>query len=62
MPRAYIALRDHLISQGLTEKKAKAKAAAVYNSRHPRTPVTNTIKKERKNKDNLEKEEKINYV
>lgn len=53
MPRAYEALRDHLISQGLSVKKAQSKAAAVYNSRHPKVPVTNTLKeKEKKKKEN----------
>lgn len=53
MPRAYEALRDHLISQGLSVKKAQSKAAAVYNLRHPKVPVTNTLKeKEKKKKEN----------
>lgn len=41
MPHGYEVLRDKFIRDGLAEKVAKTKAAKIYNSRHPRQPVTN---------------------
>ena len=41
MPKAYEAMRDSFIKDGLSEKAAKSKAAAIHNSKHPSKPVTN---------------------
>jgi hypothetical protein len=40
MPKAYEKMRDHFKSQGMPDKAAKKKAARIYNSRHPKRPVT----------------------
>lgn len=40
MPKAYERMRDKLIAQGMPVKAAKAKAARIYNARHPKNPVT----------------------
>lgn len=40
MPRAYEAMRDKFISEGMNEKAAKGKAARIYNSTHHNNPVT----------------------
>lgn len=40
MPAQYEAIRDRLISKGVPEKRAKQTAARIYNSRHPKNPVT----------------------
>jgi len=39
MPEAYEKMRDKFIEDGLTEKEAKAKASAIWNSKHPNDPV-----------------------
>lgn len=39
MPAQYEAMRDHFIREGMKEKAAKTKAAKIYNSKHPHTPV-----------------------
>lgn len=44
MPKQYEAIRDRLIAQGLREAAAKQQAARIYNSQHPKTPVTNKHK------------------
>jgi len=40
MPKEYEKLRDKFKAQGLSDKAAKAKAAAIYNAKHPKNPVT----------------------
>ena len=40
MPKAYEKMRDNFKRQGLPSKAAKTKAARIYNSQHPETPVT----------------------
>lgn len=40
MPAQYVAMRDKFNQQGLSYDQAQAKAARIYNSRHPRSPVT----------------------
>lgn len=40
MPRAYEHMRDAFIRKGMTKDAAQAKAAAIYNSKHPSAPVT----------------------
>ena len=39
MPDQYVAIRDKEISKGTPPKQAKAKAARIYNARHPGAPV-----------------------
>jgi DNA-binding transcriptional regulator YhcF (GntR family) len=41
MPEQYVAMRDKFKEDGLSDESAKAKAAAIYNSRHKDHPVTN---------------------
>lgn len=41
MPRAFQALRAHLITQGLSPRKAESKAAQMINEKRPK----NTLKK-----------------
>ena len=45
MPKAYEKMRDEFKKQGLSDKAAKAKAARIYNSKHPKQPVTGKHKK-----------------
>jgi len=45
MPKQYEAMRDRFLREGLSLKEAKAKAARIYNSRHPDNPVTGKHKK-----------------
>jgi len=40
MPAQYTAMRDKFMNQGMSKDKAQAKAAAIYNSKHPHNPVT----------------------
>lgn len=40
MPKTYEHMRDKFISQGMSPKKAKEKAAKIYNAKHPKRPVT----------------------
>lgn len=40
MPKQYEAMRDKFISEGMSERAAKAKAARIWNSMHPERPVT----------------------
>lgn len=40
MPKQYESMRDQFKSEGLSDRAAKAKAAAIYNSKHPKDPVT----------------------
>lgn len=53
MPRQFTAMRDHFIREGMKQKAAKAKAAKIYNSTHPRTPVgARDNRDNRNNRDN----------
>ena len=45
MPRGYEKMRDEFIRQGMSEKGAKGKAARIWNSKHPKNPVTRSHKK-----------------
>ncbi|MEK7578733.1 MAG: hypothetical protein AAB456_03405 [Patescibacteria group bacterium] len=52
MPKPYEKMRDKFKSEGMSDKNAKAKAAAIYNSRNPAHPVTryhNAKKHKKKN-------------
>lgn len=40
MPHGYEVMRDIFIKEGIPEKEAKKKAARIWNSRHPKNPVT----------------------
>jgi len=40
MPKAYERMRDSFIRKGMSTKAAKAKAARIYNAKHPDRPVT----------------------
>lgn len=39
MPKEYLKMRDEFKKEGLSDKKAKSKAAAIYNSKHKEHPV-----------------------
>jgi len=39
MPKAYEAMRDSFIAQGMSRKAAQTKAARIYNSKNPKKPV-----------------------
>ena len=39
MPRQYVSMRDAFKKKGMSDKAAKAKAAAIYNSKHHDDPV-----------------------
>ena len=40
MPKQYEAMRDKFKKEGMSAKAAKAKAARIYNAKHPSKPVT----------------------
>lgn len=42
MPKQYEAMRDSFARHGMGYDAAQTKAAKIYNSRHPRRPVTRT--------------------
>lgn len=44
MPRQYEAMRDKFKKEGMSDKAAKAKAARIYNAKHPGHPVTRRSK------------------
>jgi len=39
MPKGYEEMRDRFIREGMNEKAAKAKAARIWNAKHPTIPV-----------------------
>jgi len=39
MPRGYEKMRDKFIAQGMSPAAAKAKAARIWNEKHPDNPV-----------------------
>jgi hypothetical protein len=39
MPAQYEAMRDAFMKKGLPKKAAQTKAAKIYNSKHPKSPV-----------------------
>jgi hypothetical protein len=39
MPRQYEAMRDAFMKEGMAKKAAQSKAARIYNSKHPKSPV-----------------------
>lgn len=40
MPKGYERMRDKFKGDGMSDKKAKEKAARIWNSRHKKNPVT----------------------
>lgn len=40
MPKQYEAIRDKFAAKGMDYDKAQAHAAAIYNAKHPKAPVT----------------------
>lgn len=48
MPRGYEKMRDAFEKLGMDDKRAKSKAAAIWNSKHPDNPVTGGKKKSEK--------------
>jgi DNA invertase Pin-like site-specific DNA recombinase len=40
MPEGYENMKNRFIKEGMSEKKAKAKAAKIWNAKHPSNPVT----------------------
>ena len=40
MPAGYEHMRDSFKREGMSDKDAKAKAARIWNSKHPNNPVT----------------------
>jgi len=45
MPKGYEDMRDKFKREGMSDKAAKAKAARIWNSKHPGSPVTRKHKK-----------------
>lgn len=48
MPRQYTAMRNKFVADGMSYDAAQAKAAAIYNAKHPRAPVTGRHKPKKK--------------
>lgn len=48
MPEGYEKMRDKFISEGLSAKAAKAKAARIWNAKHKDNPVGRGEKKRKK--------------
>lgn len=44
MSKQYEAMRDKFKKEGMSDKAAKKKAAKIYNSKHPKKPVTRKSK------------------
>ena len=40
MPKGYEKMRDSFKAKGMSDKAAKAKAARIWNAKHPKNPVT----------------------
>ncbi len=40
MPHEYVAIRDALMKRGMSKDAAQSEAAAIYNKRHKKNPVT----------------------
>lgn len=40
MPRGYEKMRDAFMKKGMSSKRAKTKAARIWNANHPNNPVT----------------------
>lgn len=40
MPAGYERMRDKFKKEGMSDKAAKTKAAKIWNSKHPKNPVT----------------------
>ena len=40
MPKGYERMRDKFIADGMSPPAAKAKAARIWNAKHPENPVT----------------------
>jgi len=40
MPKAYEEMKKRFKSEGMSDRAAKEKAARIYNSKHPKRPVT----------------------
>lgn len=47
MPHQYLALRNAFMKEGLTKKAAQKKAARIYNSKHPKSPVGRLSREEK---------------
>ena len=45
MPKQYEAMRDKFVKGGMSKNAAQAKAARIYNAKHPKKPVTGKHKK-----------------
>lgn len=45
MPKGYEKMRDKFKREGLSDEAAKRKAAKIWNSSHPKNPVTRKEKK-----------------
>lgn len=50
MPKMYEAMRDKFAGGGMSYDAAQAKAARIYNSKHPGAPVTGSHGKKRAHK------------
>ncbi len=48
MPEGYEKMRDSFIKKGMSKKAAQAKAAKIWNSRHPGNPVGRHTKRRKK--------------
>lgn len=48
MPKGYEKMRDSFMRDGMTRKAAQAKAARIWNSKHPGNPVGRHAKKRKK--------------
>lgn len=45
MPKGYEKMRDKFVKDGLSRDAAQKKAARIWNSKHPKNPVTGKDKK-----------------
>jgi hypothetical protein len=50
MPKGYEKMRDKFIRQGMSPRSAKAKAARIWNAKHPNNPVTRKKHKKKRGK------------
>ena len=47
-PAGYERMRDAFIKKGMTAKRAKGKAARIWNDKHPDDPATRSHKKKKR--------------
>ncbi len=48
MPKGYEKIRDKLMKEGMSKEAAQRKAARIWNSKHPNSPVGKSERRKKK--------------